>query len=150
MLYLNATAQMDESISSWRSPTLEAGERQSFHTCSYCPLISLDVEKKEGTVTIPVDQVVISAFDGCQFHLQRLKRLISTFALAFPERMFDAALLLPCMFSKLSLKIVADLSDDICYVECEWEEDGRNWDEIDDPLFAYARPGTYVQVVSFQ
>jgi hypothetical protein len=64
--------------------------------------------------------------------------------------MFDAAQLLLCMFPKLSLKIVTDLSDDICYVECEWEEDGCNWDEIRDSLLAYARPGTYVQVVSFQ
>jgi hypothetical protein len=135
---------MDESISSWRSPTLEAEEWQSFHTCSKCPLISLNVEKKAGTVTIPVDQVVTSAFDGCQFHLQRLKRFILTSELALPERMFDAALLLPCIYPKLSLKVHTDLSDDICYVECEWEEDGCDWDEIEDSLLAYARPGTYI------
>jgi len=117
---------------------------ESLHSCQLCPLIKLEAGVVS-TITLPFNQVFLSARDGCRFLIERVYRIVPPSSWMFkddPGPLLYLYLFGTKIASEISLEITTSLIDGCCIVDCDWRMSDAPWDDcIEDKLLAYTKRG---------
>jgi hypothetical protein len=117
---------------------------ETFHSCSLCPRIKLEVGVSS-TVIFPATQIILSARDGCKFFRQRLRQIFPPSSWVFRgdvgQKLDGSSARL--LDETLSLRVHSSLDDDgRSFVDCDFHLPNERWDEQeDDTLMGWVPKG---------